>query len=591
MNAWDAAKVTAYIAEIEKNLVSRYPGARSLTAEELARYRPRSPIRGWRLASVGDVPEIDLLILPDFPYTLPRVALVNYNRDMPHIERDGVLCIEQDGTTFDHTRPTDVVEHELARAATLIKELQGGQHQGDFARDFERYWVHCANESDTLVISLLEEISAVQHVQAARAGNMVVIADPRELATQWVRNRFGTDTEPERCVAVLCPLAQAPKPSEYPTDGTSLFRYLDRACPQGAQIVRQIAKNWPREVLVVFCIDRTPKPAALGAIRLSVAITRGKGKKRHPLAKGEPGGIVSQWAAAAKVERLPVRRAEAAWVHGRYTDAHLPQLKAKTVAIIGVGSLGARIAQFLAQSGIGNLALIDADVFDLANASRHVLGADALGRNKAEAVASMLRRSLPHHEGVVAYPETWQQIFRNNSEILTRANLILSLTGNWNADAALSDLQHSAVPMPPVIYGWVEPYACAAHGVLLKASGPCLRCHFSNTGRADLHITEWPEDVETVPVCGAVHTPFGAAALGFAQAMLASMAIDALLSNSEAGEWRVWTSTEAEVTAHGGTVSPHWVDVFGGLGEKPRIQHLSWRQSELCRACRVGAPT
>jgi hypothetical protein len=590
MSAWDEAKVTAYFAEIEAFLVSRYPGVRALTPYELVRYRTRSPLGGWRLASALHMPEVDVLILHDFPYTLPRVALVAYDRDMPHTEHDGVLCLEQDGTTFDHTRPIDVVEYELARAASLIQELQGGQHQGDFARDFERYWNHYAHTSDALVLSLLEKIPAVQHVQAARVGRMVVVADPPERAVQWIRNRFGADAAPERTAVVLCPLAQTPKPSEYPTDGASLFKYLDRACPQGALFARQIAKNWPREVLVVFCIDRTPKPAALGAIRLSVAMTRSQGKKRHRLAKDESGGVASQWAAAVKVERLSVRRAEAAWVHGRYTDAHRPQLSTKAVAVIGVGSLGARVAQLLAQSGIGKLSLIDADVFELVNSSRHALGADSLGHNKAEAVASMIRRSLPHHEGIVAYPQTWQQLFRDKPEVLTRANLILSLTGNWNADVALSDLQHSAVPMPSVIYGWVEPYACAAHAVLLKAAGPCLRCHFSDTGRPDRRVTEWPEDVETVPVCGAVHTPFGAAALGFAQAMLASMAIDALLSNSEAGEWRVWTSAEAEVTGHGGTVSPRWVDVFGRLGKEPRIQQLSWRQSELCRACRVAVP-
>lgn len=590
MSGWDEAKVTAYIAQIEADLVSRYPGARVLTPDELKRYGKRAPINGWRLPSALHLPDVDLLILRGFPYTLPRVALVRHNCDMPHTERDGVLCLEQDGTTFDHTRPADVVEHELARATTLIKELQDGQHQGDFARDFERYWGHYANSSDTLVISLLGEIPAVRHVQAARAEKMVVVADPPEQATHWIQNRFDTDAKPDRCAAVLCPLAQAPKPSEYPTDGASLLKYLARACPEGAQVIRQIAKNWPREVLVVFCIDRMPKPIALGAVRLSVALTRSQGKKRYQLVKDD-SGVVSQWAAAVKVELCPVRRAEAAWVHGRYTDAHRPQLSTKAVTIIGAGSLGARVAEFLAQSGVGKLSLIDDDVFELANASRHALGADALGLKKAEAVASMLRRKLPHHDGIVAYPQTWQELFRSNPRVLTDAHLIVSLTGNWTADAALSDLQHSAVPMPPVIYGWIEPYACAAHGVLLKAAGPCLRCHFSDTGRPNRRVTEWPEDIETVPVCGAIHTPFGASALGFAQSMLASMAIDALLKNSEAGEWRVWTNTEAEIMAHGGTVSPRWVDVFGKLGKEPRIQRLSWRQSELCRACRTAAPT
>jgi len=591
MSTLDEATIAAHLAEIEVFLNSRFTSVRVLTPGELARYRDRLPIHGWRIGATHHVPDVDLLILTGFPYKLPRVALVVFDRDMPHTEHDGVLCIEQEGTTFNHRLPIYVVEYELARAATLLAELQAGQHNDDFTRDFERYWHHYAHKSEVLVLSLLETIPAVRQVRAARTGNLVVVAQQVERATQWIRNRYGSDAAPDQTVGILCPLPEVPKPNEYPNDGDALLSYLDRVCPEGAQELCRIANSWPKNVLIVFCIDRPPRPAALGAIYLSAAMKRSTGKKQHKLAKGKPGDLASQWMAAVTLERLPVQRAEAAWVHGRYTDVSHPILSKKSVVVVGTGSLGAGVAQLLAQSGIGELALVDPDVFELANSSRHILGADSLRLNKAHATASMIRRRLPHHQGVAGYPSSWQQLFSDKPDVLSKVDLVLSLTGDWNADAELSDLQHSGMPMPPIIFGWVEPYACAAHAVLLKANSACLRCHFSETGVADRRVTEWPDNIETVHVCGAVHTPFGAAALGFAQAMLASMALDTLLGNSEGGDWRVWTSTEAEISAHGGAVSARWVDVFGKLTDEPRIQRLSWSKSDLCRACRVAAST
>lgn len=590
MSAWGPEVVAAGIAQVETSLQNTYPDVRVLTAEELQRYATRKPICGWRLPPAMHMPEVDVLLLQDFPYSLPRIALTAINNDVPHSEHDGVLCLEQDGVTFDHTRPADVVAHELARAAEFYGEILAGAHQEDFTRDFERYWSHYAVRSEVSVTSLLEGNPTAQVVRAGSVGNKAVIADGIERAQLWLRNLLGGSVTVERKPAVLCPVAVAPRPSQYPKDGASLFAYLTAECPDGAQILRQVILPWPREVFVVLSVPRDPKPPGLAAIRLSVALTRSQGKRRSQALHGQQrGDLVLQWLSVARAERLVMRRAEAPWVHGRYTDPQWTRLRGKSVAIIGAGSLGARVAQILAQSGIGQLALIDPDQFELANASRHLLGEWYAGRNKAEAMALLLRSSLPHHDGIVSHPSSWWDVFRSKPEVLTKADLILSLTGDWNADAALSDLQHSEIELPPVIYGWVEPYVGAAHAVFLKGLGPCLRCHFSASGVIDRRVTDWPADVETVPMCGAIHTPFGSASLGFAQSMVASMAIDSLLSDLEAGEWRVWSSSAADVTGNGGTLNPHWAATFGDLPAEPQIRRLVWRQSAVCPACREPA--
>jgi molybdopterin/thiamine biosynthesis adenylyltransferase len=65
------------------------------------------------------------------------------------------------------------------------------------------------------------------------------------------------------------------------------------------------------------------------------------------------------------------------------------------VVVVGVGSVGSILALELARCGVGHLALLDGDRFEVANLSRHALPDCYLGANKAEAMASHLALNVP----------------------------------------------------------------------------------------------------------------------------------------------------------------------------------------------------
>ena len=80
-----------------------------------------------------------------------------------------------------------------------------------------------------------------------------------------------------------------------------------------------------------------------------------------------------------------------------------PDAQAKFAAahalVIGVGGLGAPVAQFLAAAGVGTLTLCDADSVDLTNLQRQILYATAdIGRPKVEAAAARLAAINPDVE-------------------------------------------------------------------------------------------------------------------------------------------------------------------------------------------------
>lgn len=67
-------------------------------------------------------------------------------------------------------------------------------------------------------------------------------------------------------------------------------------------------------------------------------------------------------------------------------DAGLEKLQQATVMVIGLGAVGGYALEALARSGIGNLILVDFDVFDTSNINRQILAlTSTIGMKKTEA--------------------------------------------------------------------------------------------------------------------------------------------------------------------------------------------------------------
>lgn len=67
-----------------------------------------------------------------------------------------------------------------------------------------------------------------------------------------------------------------------------------------------------------------------------------------------------------------------------------PELRGRRVAVVGVGALGSFITDMLVRSGVRNLSLVDGDVVMPGNLVRHLVGPEAVGRSKVEAVKQHL---------------------------------------------------------------------------------------------------------------------------------------------------------------------------------------------------------
>ncbi len=100
------------------------------------------------------------------------------------------------------------------------------------------------------------------------------------------------------------------------------------------------------------------------------------------------------------------------------TEAEQATLQAATVAIIGCGGLGGRVAELLVRLGVGTLLLTDPDVFSTSNLNRQIFCTDeTLGLEKVTVLATELQKINPQII-VRSYVEKFSECSIQDAEIV-----------------------------------------------------------------------------------------------------------------------------------------------------------------------------
>jgi molybdopterin-synthase adenylyltransferase len=168
------------------------------------------------------------------------------------------------------------------------------------------------------------------------------------------------------------------------------------------------------------------------------------------------------------------------------------RLKAATVAIVGMGGLGAPAALYLAAAGVGFLRLIDPDTVALSNLQRQVLyNTLDIGQEKVEAADYALNVLNPH---VDVDPRVAKIDASNALHQLAGADVVLDGTDDFATRFAVNAACHQLrVPLVSGAVGrWDGQIGVFASGVTKGA--PCYRCL----------VPETPPDVEPCAEAGIV---------------------------------------------------------------------------------------
>ena len=573
-----------------------------LPTHALDRYRSRGYGLGWRVPvsfSDGISRELDILVDDDFPYAPPRIAVVNGPGVLawPHLEADGLLCILSSDAAVSSEDVVGVTKYVLGEACQLIEDGITGDNAEDFRQEFLSYWDLVTDKNSPSFIGLLEPQGPGRRISVWRSQQTHIVGENPQSLRQWL-TRWGAKTSKGQDYLIydsaLIWLEQPLLPVEYPRTSAHVRALARARSPEAVPVLEELAVSGAAKIDVVVGA-RTSHGACFAAMTLRPPRqNRRAGHKGDLLVKGfRPGHVPRRLlidrylSAGVKVTKSKLERADHRWIHGRDQDPRQEHLRHERVAILGCGSLGGPIARLLAQAGVGNLLLVDPETMDWPNVGRHELGGTSVNGGKAPELAREIERAYPHLGEITWRRERVGPEARRLVGELTACDLIVSTMGNWAGESFLNDIQQESDDYPPIIYGWLEPHAAAAHAVFVPRGGACLRCGVNDKGEPTLKVTDWPTgrvDLQA-PACGARFTPYGPSELCWAHALLAEASVDALMGAIPNARHHVWIGSRSRIEAAGGSWCGKWFMKMGDPKDGNSTVQTPWPASDSCPVC------
>jgi len=565
------------------------------------RYGKRSYRLGWGVSiDFSDGIRRDLFVLADqdFPYTAPRIALADPPDTLawPHLETDGLLCVFPTDAAVSNEDPAGVIRLLLGESCKLIEESASGSNIEDFRDEFLSYWVLAADTGAREFLSLLEPQGPSRRISIWRGKKKRVVGEDRDTVNRWLTRRGSEKRGNTYNIdeGLLIWLRQPLIPREYPRSAADVRALARQTSPETLDTLDGLVSSTSTRIQVVYGFG-TPNGACFAAVTVPAPKKAlGPGREADVLTKGfRPRRMPSSvlvgrfFSGASKVTKSVVERADHCWIHGRDRDLRQPKLRRAQVAIAGCGSLGGPLARLLAQAGVGNLLLIDPDSMEWPNISRHQLGAESVGQSKAHELAGEIESAFPHIGAVSSKHIRFGPGAQEVIEELAACDLIVSTTGNWGADSFLNETQRCRDDYPPILYGWVESNAVAAHAVLISREDACLRCGTNDKGRPTLSVSAWPEGkgILQEPACGGIFTPYGPTELCWAHALLSEAVIEALSQPPDTSYQHVWIGRRNRIEALGGTFTTDWIEQMGEPGAGGITVERHWPASSSCPVC------
>jgi len=237
------------------------------------------------------------------------------------------------------------------------------------------------------------------------------------------------------------------------------------------------------------------------------------------------------------------------------------------VAIIGAGTIGSHLAKFLVQSGAGvnhELKIFDSQTLAIGNIGRHLLGFSDVGRPKALAVATELRRFHPNIK-VKGYPLD----ALNEWDDLIGMDIVLDATGDWNVQNAINHRFMHDIDRPKyLVHSWIVMNGAAAQAFInANDEYSCFRClkpDFDKPWRFNAISPDHPLNIHPASCDEGAYIPFSVDASAIAAALANKAALD--IAN--------------------GNLSPRLRTVQIDFDRSQVVKPVSPQPSEHCPACK-----
>lgn len=477
------------------------------------------------------------LSLPrDFPATPAQIHLhKDHCLVLPHVEETGKVCLGVEATPDDYADPVQCIGRVLNAFQLFLTQCNDDDWiVSEFRRECWSYWFrfcYMATSRQNARPTPGHLYFSIQGLTKTEEGSLAVYyigGNPQKIKhvvgclkntdPHLLAKRHGLSSgQLVRGQALFVPLQENLdwRPGVWPLD----FNDLDTMVSQLSEKTVSV-RSWLEQFA-----GKPGQPFLVAFVQGQFAY----GYQLYP--------PIVQGLSSLAIEPLAAIRLDAEWCLTRgYGSNTFSNRQKKHVLVLGCGSLGSTIIELMARAGIGNLTIVDPELFLPENCSRHVLGLSSVHQGKATQLADRLTREIPgvSVRGVSALASSWV------SDRVTpdMFDLIVDCTGESSVRTLLSQYRHSAIKDTLIMHTWLEPFCSAAHVVLVGTSDIWP---MSDPADTLVNAADWPESTKhEIPACGAGFHPYGVAdtwqAAGFAAERILNV-LDRATGASEIWSW------------------------------------------------------
>lgn len=592
-------------------------GARRLSSRELIEHPSKHKSCGWAL----EIEELRWkgetivvwLLFDERPYRrVPSVYVVSPEikpLEIPHLENHGKLCLWSTKYIIDYDN-INYIKELLEHAVKLLSAAINGELDSHFEDEFISYWAlghECSNKF-TSVLDLDETDS--RRIVVKRLGNSsYIFGEDKDVIEKWLANQNRVPSKKDKnkykkfCSnferSVLVCFDHFITPKEYPCNLKSLIELVKKESAEESENITDL-------ILDSFSMRGIAKPTilllfhneyrrALVSLTFQKSIYSRSSEYNHTTTMSGfrrqiPREILIARASQVSLKRGAVQRSDASWVMGRDSNKSRKYVSGSTVAVVGCGSLGSSVAKLLVKSGINDLILIDPDILNPENTSRHELGYDYTSMHKVNGLKDRLCKEFPHIsvDVLASYIEQSDDVHQK----IERANVVVSCTAEWHADRCLLKLQNKYHFY--LVFAFVESHAMAGHVILNVPGSDAYTSLFyesdENIGSLHIPVTKWEDETMLqIPACAGEFQPYGAIEIAHVHALIAKTVVKTIpkINNSVSSRedsvcssHTVWLGSSEDLKAFRGVWNSEWERKYGAVNEGNRVLSFEYVEEE-----------
>ncbi|WP_434779300.1 HesA/MoeB/ThiF family protein [Neisseria sp. Ec49-e6-T10] len=406
---------------------------------------------------------------------------------LPHLSANKSICfIDEETTNLFPLFAERVIATCINSVEKIINLWASGDYKSDIQAEFSSYWE--GKISAYLIISQETKGVFCSFKRTNLHGDEVdeiIIANDIKHANSWISSRNGNNVSSSN-LALVIQLRKSPYvPYEFSWPPKSFRDFLlwlekiDQPALQG--LISNLIEHVDNNRLTLVCLQYESEIFAftINTKGMKDILNRARGNKRK---RGKSYKLKNLLYALSNnlmnnnFTRLTISEASADFLFQR-NQPDSENLKNKTIALIGCGTIGGYTAQVLTQcgagSGTGTLHLFDDDILTSGNLGRHILGKEYLDEPKSIALKHYIeRQGLPVK--VEAHFKNFKESNMNNN-----FDIIIDATGNYMFSVLLAKWYRNKTKnifKTILIHGWIDAYGQAARVLKDDQSGGCYGC-------------------------------------------------------------------------------------------------------------------